>query len=322
MRMEIVIAIELILGAAFVVVFWCKNPDLVLSRRSSEQPLDPHGDEAALLFATELKSCRVLNIAREKASRPALRLACKLEDIVIRNAGYFITILMGRWRHLFIHRQLSPFRGKDNSGRGWETEGHRMSVRWSRLHIRMQDYLSSLRFKVALVAITILMSSCWTTPNANLRPKGEPRVIDDSIQVEISMPPMRVESIDLAKRILVASLREGPTIEMKIAPVVRNLEDVRPGDQIRPKVRENLTVSVALREERGDSGVTASPSASHVLVIDPSYRLLKVQYSDGRTDIFKVGLNTRLKDVEPGDSVVVNTLEAVDLRIRHQSSRH
>lgn len=196
-----------------------------------------------------------------------------------------------------------------------------MNVCSLHFHIRMRDYHSSLRFKVVLVAITMLMSSCWTAPNANLRPKGEPRVIGDSIDVEISMPPMRVESIDRAKRVLVASSREAPTIEMKIAPGVRNLEDVRPGDQIRPKVRENLTISVAPRGERGDSGVTASPRASRVLVIDPSYRVLKVQYSDGRTDTFKVGLNTRLKGVEPGDSVVVNTFEAVDLRIRRQSSR-
>ena len=188
-------------------------------------------------------------------------------------------------------------------------------------HIRMQDCFSSPRPKLSLVAITMLMSSCWTAPNANLRPKGEPRVIEDSIEVEVSMRPMRVESIDRVKRILVASSTEAPTIEMKIAPRVGNLEDVHPGDQIRPKVREKLTVYVAPQPERGGSGVTGGPHVSRVLVIDPSYRLLAVQYPDGRTDTFKVGLDTRLKDMEPGDSVAVNTFEAVDLRIRHPSSR-
>jgi hypothetical protein len=37
---------------------------------------------------------------------------------------------------------------------------------------------------------------------------------------------------------LVASSNEAPTIEMMIAPGVRNLEDLHPGDQICPKVRE------------------------------------------------------------------------------------
>jgi hypothetical protein len=174
---------------------------------------------------------------------------------------------------------------------------------------------------MCLAAVTMLMSSCWTAPNANLRPKGEPRVIEDSIEVEISMPPMRVESIDREKRILVASSHETPTIEMNIASAVRNLEDVHPGVQIRPKVRETLTVYVAPQPQREDGGMTGDPRASRILVIDPSYRLLAVQYPDGRMDTFKVGLNTRLKDMEPGDSVAVNTSEAIDLRIRHQSSR-
>jgi hypothetical protein len=45
MRMEIVIAIELIAGAAFVVGFWYTNPELVLSRRSNERLLDAYDDE-------------------------------------------------------------------------------------------------------------------------------------------------------------------------------------------------------------------------------------------------------------------------------------
>jgi hypothetical protein len=45
MRMEIVIAIELIVGAIFVVGFWFKNPELILSRRLSQQLLDLYHDE-------------------------------------------------------------------------------------------------------------------------------------------------------------------------------------------------------------------------------------------------------------------------------------
>jgi hypothetical protein len=43
--MEIVLAIELIAGAVFVLVFWCRNPELALSRRLSQRLLDPYGDE-------------------------------------------------------------------------------------------------------------------------------------------------------------------------------------------------------------------------------------------------------------------------------------
>jgi hypothetical protein len=44
-RMEFVIAIELIAGAVFVLVFWRRNPELILSRRLSQRLLDPYDDE-------------------------------------------------------------------------------------------------------------------------------------------------------------------------------------------------------------------------------------------------------------------------------------
>ena len=43
--MEIVIAIELIAGAVFVVGFWYTNPALVLSRRLNGRLLDAYDDE-------------------------------------------------------------------------------------------------------------------------------------------------------------------------------------------------------------------------------------------------------------------------------------
>lgn len=188
-------------------------------------------------------------------------------------------------------------------------------------HIRMHTYISRLGPKAALMAVTMLVSGCWSAPSAQLRPNGEPRVIEDSIDVEFAMPSMRVKSIDVAGRTVVASTSEAKTIEIKIAPGVRNLEYVHPGDQIRPKVIENLAVYVAPQPERGDDRVEGGRRVARILVIDPSYRLLAVQYPDGRTDTFKVGLNTRLKDMAPGDSVAVNSIEAVDLGIRHPSSR-
>jgi hypothetical protein len=44
-RMELVIAIELIVGAVFVVWFWFKNPELKLSRHLSQQLLDLCDDD-------------------------------------------------------------------------------------------------------------------------------------------------------------------------------------------------------------------------------------------------------------------------------------
>jgi hypothetical protein len=188
--------------------------------------------------------------------------------------------------------------------------------------LRMKYHFSWHGQRVTLIAVaTILLTGCWTAPNANLRPKGEPRVIEDSIEVETFMLPMRVESIDRVNRTVVVSSRGAAPIQMRIAPGVRNWDDVRPGDQIRPKSKEQLTVYVAPQLESGSKGVTGSSDDSRVLLVDPSYRLLTVQYANGRTDTFKVSLNTRLKDMEPGDSVAIQLIEAVELGVQRHSSR-
>jgi hypothetical protein len=43
--MEIIIGLELIAGAVFLVGFWYKNPQLILSRRLKSRLLDPNEDE-------------------------------------------------------------------------------------------------------------------------------------------------------------------------------------------------------------------------------------------------------------------------------------
>ena len=44
-RMEMLIALELIAGVVFVARFWYKNPELVLSRHSNQRLLDPYDYE-------------------------------------------------------------------------------------------------------------------------------------------------------------------------------------------------------------------------------------------------------------------------------------
>ena len=166
----------------------------------------------------------------------------------------------------------------------------------------------------------ILMSGCWTVPNANLRPKGEPRVIDDSIEVEALMPSLRVESIDRVKRIVRVKYRQ-EVIAMEVAAGVGSLNEVDPGDYIRPKVRKKLKVYVASQSGSGDDSAGAGWRTPRVLVVDTSYRLLSIQYPDGHADTFKVGLDMRLKAIEPGDSVEFGAIEVVDLGARHRLSR-
>ena len=66
-----------------------------------------------------------------------------------------------------------------------------------------------------------------------------------------------------------------------------------------------------LPDARGTVSVDA-----RVLMVDPSYRLLTLQYPDGQKETFKVPLGTRLEQMEGGDSVVIRPLEVLALRRR------
>jgi hypothetical protein len=58
--------------------------------------------------------------------------------------------------------------------------------------------------------------------------------------------------------------------------------------------------------------VTIAPDA-RVLSVDPSYRLLKLQYPNGENETFKVALGVKLREMEAGDAVVIRPVESVNL---------
>ena len=107
------------------------------------------------------------------------------------------------------------------------------------------------------------------------------------------------------------SVRGVPLPAYRIGPGVRKWGDIHVGDQVRATIKEVLTVYVPPANARS--------SDARVLVVDPSYRLLTVQYLTGGMETFKIGLHTRMKDIEAGDSVAIRPVEAVELRARRHS---
>lgn len=95
---------------------------------------------------------------------------------------------------------------------------------------------------------------------------------------------------------------------------VRNWADVQSGDEVRAKLEEVLTVYVPSPREKG-----GSPDA-HVLIVDSSYRLLKLQYANGGTATFKVALGARMSGIGAGDAVKIHPVEVIGLRLRRHSN--
>jgi hypothetical protein len=193
------------------------------------------------------------------------------------------------------------------------------------LRTQVQCSCPSYRRARVLLAVVpaLFLSGCWVPPSAGVRPHGKPRLIADGIDVERVVDSARVESLDRAARTVVLSVRGIPLPACKVGWSVHAWDEIRPGDEVRATIKEVLTLYVAAANEGSGPGVgtrSLRPDA-RVLVADPSYRLLTIQYPSGQTAAFKVGLHTRMNDIEAGDAVVIRRMEAVELRVRRHLNR-
>jgi hypothetical protein len=174
-----------------------------------------------------------------------------------------------------------------------------------------------------LACVGLSLSGCWTLPSADVRPAGGPRVVEGGIEVQHVAHAARVESLDRAARTVVLSVHGVSLPACRVGRGVRNWRDLRLGDPVRATLEEILTVYVPSAEERRRTHADAHGRAvnARVLAVDPSYRLLTLQYPNGGTETFKIGLRTRMGDLQAGDSVAILPVEAVELRVRRHASR-
>jgi hypothetical protein len=167
-----------------------------------------------------------------------------------------------------------------------------------------------------LPAIALTLSGCWTAPIANVQPKGEARLIQSAIPVESVKDRATVQSISFDQGAIVLGFSEGVTATFKPGPRVANFHTIRAGDKVQATVAQELAIYVAKNGQvPGSGGKPQTIEAdARVLQVDPSYRLLTLQYPNGQTETFKVGLDVKLLEMEPGDVVVVRNTELITLR--------
>ena len=180
--------------------------------------------------------------------------------------------------------------------------------------------LSRPALTVLLPVLTLALAGCWTPPNANVQPKGEPRLIQDGIPVESVKDQATVESVDASQRRLSLKLADGALMSCQAGPQVADLDKIQAGNKVKVTLAEELAVYV-LRDGRlpvaGGTDETI-PATAKVQSVDPSYRLLTLQYTDGKTEVFKVGLDAKVLEMSPGDDVVVKISEAKAVRIEKE----
>jgi hypothetical protein len=168
-----------------------------------------------------------------------------------------------------------------------------------------------------LSVMALALAGCWTAPTAHVQPTGEARLIQSGIRVESVKDGVTVKTINADQRFIVLNFHEGATATFKPGPKVDNFYQIRAGDRVQATVAQELAIYV-LKNGRGP-GASGKPEAikadAKVLMVDPSYRLLTLQYPNGQAETFKVGLDVKLLEMEPGDAVVVRPLELIALRM-------
>jgi hypothetical protein len=177
--------------------------------------------------------------------------------------------------------------------------------------------LSRVILGPTLFAAALALAGCWTAPVATVQPKGEPRLIQSSIAVRSANNLAVVQSVDPSTRTIVVQT-SGTTkaSTYKVGHKVSGLNAIKPGDVIEATLTQELTIYVLL--DGLLPGIGGSPESisadARVLSVDPSYRLLTLQYANGGNETFKVPLAVELKQIEAGDSVVIRPVELVALR--------
>lgn len=173
---------------------------------------------------------------------------------------------------------------------------------------------------LAALLVTLLgLTGCWTPPNATVQPAGKPGLIQAHIPVEIIQNGVSVESLDADGRIITLKRQDGAHKTFYVAQGVKNLDAVKAGDRVEATIKAELSVYILDHGKVPNADGTFHPRTinfnAKVLQVDPSYRLLTLQFEDGNRMVIKAGLDVMLEKMAPGDDVVMraNLITAIKI---------
>ena len=158
------------------------------------------------------------------------------------------------------------------------------------------------------------LTGCWQPPRADVRPSGEPRVIDEAIAVESTRTGI-AQSVDPAARTIAVLEPTDKVPQIYDLAPGSPIHGIKAGEHIRLTLAERITVYVApVGELMPEADGMSTTSDAKVLSVDRSYRLLTLQRTDGRRETFKVARNVKLSEMQPGDDVAVDSTQVIAVR--------
>src|SRR5208282_407780 len=135
-------------------------------------------------------------------------------------------------------------------------------------------------------------------------------LIQHGIAVQSVKDPATVQAIDAGARTITLKFSDNTVLTCKAGTPVENFDQIKAGDQVQATVTEELAI-YGLEDGKLPGGTTAETLGvnAKVLKVDPSYRILTLQYPNGQSEAFKPGLGTKMEQMSPGDSVVMRPVE-------------
>jgi hypothetical protein len=171
-----------------------------------------------------------------------------------------------------------------------------------------------------LPVFPLILTGCATPPNANVQPAGKPGLIQGNIPVSIIQDPVTVVTLNAGERTIVLKHAVGSTKTFNVMPSVDNFDQVKVGDVIKATVKAELSVYILDHGKLPNPDGTSRPKTinfnAKVLEVDPSHRLLTLQFTNGRSMTIKAGLDVQLEKMAPGDDVVMrsNQIAAIEIK--------
>ena len=173
---------------------------------------------------------------------------------------------------------------------------------------------------ILLPVITLALTGCWTPPNANVQPMGKPGLIQGGIPIDTVQASVKVTAMDAALHSITLQHADGSTKTFTLADSVKNLDQVKVGDTINATVKAELSVYILDHGMLPNADGTNHPRTinfnAKVLKVDPSYRLLTLQFANGQTLTIKAALDVMLEKMAPGDDVIMRANEVTAITIK------
>jgi len=194
----------------------------------------------------------------------------------------------------------------------------------------------TLNITATIVVPTILLclAGCKSAPVNPLATQTSPTLAGGMPVIQTFKEKVVITSMVASERRLALRTGKGDTITCKAAPQVSNFNQLQVGETVKATITDAVVLFPAKSTELPSAGpgveisgsaegaapstvvLQTTDSRARAINVDPSYRLLKVEYANGSKKEFKVPLPYTLENVHKGDEVVVRATEPLAIWVQ------